>query len=382
MTIVFVSNYLNNHQIPLCTELKNRATQFWFVATEANTVWGYQTPMDADYVLEYNPATKDRVYDLIKSADVVIYGSTPTELINIRMELNKLSFLYSERFYKKGLWRSINPKTRKKLYDRIVRYKNNEMYVLCAGAFLPLDLKLLGFPTNKCYKWGYFTEVKKVNIGEYIDKKRKQKYPQILWVGRMDEPKHPEVFVDLVDKLKKDGYVFRALMVGDGPINNRINSMIHQRGLTECIELVGSKSHDEVANLMIDSKIFVFTSDKWEGWGAVLGEAMASGCVPYCSHSIGAVPFLVDDGNNGFVYRYGHHFEKIEKLEKLLDDNEYCETICKQAYRTMSEMWNAELAAERLLKLCNSFLSKKGICFESGPCSKANLLKENWISKR
>lgn len=33
---------------------------------------------------------------------VVIYGSCPNELIQIQMNENKLSFLYTERFLKKG----------------------------------------------------------------------------------------------------------------------------------------------------------------------------------------------------------------------------------------------------------------------------------------
>ena len=51
--------------------------------------------------------------------------------------------------------------------------------------------------------------------------------------------------------------------------------------------------------------IFLFTSDRQEGWGAVLNEAMNSGCAVVASHLIGAVPFLKKKKKNGLVYSSG-----------------------------------------------------------------------------
>ena len=42
-----------------------------------------------------------------------------------------------------------------------------------------------------------------------------------------------------------------------------------------------------------------------EGWGAVLNEAMNSGCACIASHAIGSAGFLIEHGENGFVYRDG-----------------------------------------------------------------------------
>ena len=49
---------------------------------------------------------------------------------------------------------------------------------------------------------------------------------------------------------------------------------------------------------MEKSEIFLFTSDKGEGWGAVLNESMNSACAVVASHAIGSVPFLLKDGEN------------------------------------------------------------------------------------
>ena len=78
-----------------------------------------------------------------------------------------------ERFLKKGLWYRFVPSTRKKIWDRVLKYKNNNLYLLCASAYTSYDLSLLGF-RGKCYKWGYFTEVPRVNKLELM---KERQYP-------------------------------------------------------------------------------------------------------------------------------------------------------------------------------------------------------------
>ena len=40
-------------------------------------------------------------------------------------------------------------------------------------------------------------------------------------------------------------------------------------------------------------EIFLFTSDRNEGWGAVSNESMSNGCMLVGSDGIGSIPFLV-----------------------------------------------------------------------------------------
>ncbi len=40
------------------------------------------------------------------------------------------------------------------------RYRNKNVYMLCASAYTSADFSLVGAYRNKSYKWGYFPEVK------------------------------------------------------------------------------------------------------------------------------------------------------------------------------------------------------------------------------
>ena len=53
MKIVFVSNFLNHHQLSFCSAIKERCEGFSFIATENVTNIGYQRATEEDYVLHY-----------------------------------------------------------------------------------------------------------------------------------------------------------------------------------------------------------------------------------------------------------------------------------------------------------------------------------------
>lgn len=381
MNLIFVTNMLNHHQYALCKAFGEQFDDFKLVTTEKTQGIGYQTAQDAEFVLHYeNSENKENIEKLILDADAVIFGACPNGLIEMRMKENKLSFLYSERFFKKGIWRRFIPKTRKAVYERISRYKNNEMYVLCASAYLPYDLKLLGFPMEKCFKWGYFPATNKYDVEALINNKSGGKI-KFLWVGRMLDWKHPDDALKLAEKLKKSDIDFELNIVGDGVLAESLKSTVKNNGLSDCVHLLGSKTTEEVRRYMEEASIFLFTSDRNEGWGAVLNEAMNSGCAVVASHAIGSVPFLINNYENGLIYRSGDIEDLYEKVKYLIDNKEKTAELGKNAYITLACLWNAETAAQRFIELSNVILNgnKQPDLFKCGPCSKAEILKDWWF---
>jgi glycosyltransferase involved in cell wall biosynthesis len=122
---------------------------------------------------------------------------------------------------------------------------------------------------------------------------------------------------------------------------------------------------------MEEAGIYLFTSDRQEGWGAVLNEAMNSGCSVVASHAAGSAPYLIHDGENGLLYTSGNVDEMYEKVKRLLDSPEDQRRIGSAAYTTMRDTWNAEIAVDRILLLTERILAgeKHPNLFEKGPGS-------------
>ncbi|WP_161488101.1 glycosyltransferase family 4 protein [Sedimentisphaera cyanobacteriorum] len=315
-----------------------------------------------------------KAMELAFESDVVIHGSAPEVYVTERMKHNKLTFRYSERIFKRGIWRILDPRVLISLLKRHTKYRSSNLYMLCASAYTAGDCALVGAYPQKCFKWGYFPEFIKRDLQERrnSDKERLE----ILWCGRFLDWKHPEYAVYLAKYLRSKGYDFHINMIGTGNYENKIRSMIQSSQLDEKISMLGAMPHKRVRDYMYASDIFLFTSDYNEGWGAVLNESMNSGCAVLASHAIGSVPFLINNNRNGLVYKYGNIDDFCKKAESLLLDEGLRKMLGKNAYKTLQQEWNPENAAESFIDLSESLLHGKLNCSKSGPCSRAFPLKQ------
>ena len=382
MKVVFISNYLSHHQLPFCLEMQRRLKEnFCFIATERiseeRLALGYSDMNSMyDFVLcTYEGEQQEREAKALSlEADVVIWGSAPKKYIRERLKKNKLTFLYSERIYKSGYQAWKRPVHMLKLHWKFGRYKN--LHLLCSSAYAAADYAKTHTFIEKTYKWGYFPETKQYND---IDQLVADKKPgTILWVGRFIELKHPEQVLEVAQRLKADGYNFSVKMVGCGVMEEQLHQMAEEMDLEKDVCFTGSMSPEEVRTSMEESEIYLFTSDRNEGWGAVLNESMNSGCAVVASHMIGAVPFLVEDGVNGLIYTSGDVDDLYRKVKKLMDEPDTRKAMGLQAYQTMTQSWSAQTAADRVMKLSEALLNgnKHPDLFKSGPCSKAPVLKD------
>ena len=386
MKIVLLSNYFNRHQMPLSDALFSLTDgNYSFISTtemsEERRKLGYTIENIPDYVrnIEIKDADdfdRNECLKIIDDADVVIAGAAPEILLKKRISEKKLTFRYSERLLKKG-------KSVIKYLPRRFRFhrknpKNAPIFLLCTSAYTAADYLSFGLFKNKAYKWGYFPKVRRYdNINILLGKKDPAK---IFWCGRFIDVKHPEAAVKAAARLRDEGFIFRLYFTGTGPKENEIKDEIKKRNAEDSIFFTGSISTVAVRDEMESSGIFLFTSDFGEGWGAVLNEAMNSGCAVIASHAAGATPYLVQNGENGLIYESGNDEKLYEKLKYLLLNPKEQKKLGAAAYKTISEEWNAEIAAERFLNLTKRILNgeKNPDIYKNGPCSKAEILKNDW----
>ena len=243
--------------------------------------------------------------------------------------------------------------------------------MLCNSAFTERDYRLLGFYRKRCYKWGYFTELKVYDdIDTLVDNKKRN---SILWVSRYIKLKHPEIPVDVAKRLRDEGYDFELKMIGAGELYEQTKAAVLEANLESAVKVLGPVKASEVRSYMEESEIFLFTSDRNEGWGAVLNESMNSACAVVANGAIGSVPFLLNNGENGYIYKDGDVDDLYNKVKSLLDNADGRKSMAKNAYTTIIDEWNAENAAQKLISLSEKMLAGeyKPAPYENGVCSKA-----------
>ena len=379
MKIAFLSNYFNHHQKPFCEAMYKRLGEdFIFVATSEVSEWrkklGY-IEMTANYVQNYS----EDLDAFINKCDVVIWGCAPYNLVKSRLREGKLTLFYSERIYRECIpWHKLLKHVLSHYYH-YGRYKN--FYMLCAGAYTAYDFSLTHCFKNKYFKWGYFPLTKIYeDINKLIDTKAKnnrliETEVSILWVGRLIGLKHPEAPLYVAKRLKNDGVSFKLDIIGTGDLDNEVKESIVHDNLQDCAVFHGAKKADEVRIYMEHADIFLFTSDRNEGWGAVLNESMNSACAVVASDAIGAVPFLIKDGENGLVYHSCDWKDLYDKVKYLIDNPKERRQISEAAYQTIVCLWNAEKAAENLMEMISALRHGAETPIKEGPCSVATIIK-------
>lgn len=383
MKITFFTNFLNHHQLPFCLELHNNPNiNFTLVATERiphdRLQLGYED-MNNKYPFVLTSYDSKLNYkhsiELAKNSDVIIWGSAPYEYMKYATKNKRIVFRYSERILKNGIKEALNPL---RFVRNVYRFRilERNAYLLAASAYATRDYNLFLGYKERSYKWGYFPEVKKNSTNKIVSLKKKNIVPNLIWVGRFIDWKNPELAINLASDLKKKGYKFHLTMIGGGDLESKIHSMIDNLSLNEYISLPGTMSPNEVRNYMDKSDIFLFTSDFGEGWGAVLNEAMNSACAVVVSHAVGAAPFLINE-YNGLMYDNSNPIDFLEKVEHLINNDEIRVNMGVNAYQTLVNEWNAKVAANRFLKVCDSLSNNKLEFYETGPLSIAKSISEN-----
>lgn len=381
MRVTFVSNYINHHQIPISTVLYEKwGDGYHFIQTE---------PMEEERVKQgWNPNTEALPYllqydkqpeycmQLILDSDVVIFGGTEEEeYIEKRLEQKKIVIRYSERLYREGQWKAISPRGLRKKYHDHTRHRNDPVYLLCSGGYVAHDFEIVKAYRGKRFRWGYFTCFEESTTEERMNWKSGGEI-RIVWVGRFIDCKQAKDALKAVKILKEKGYAFRLNMIGGGELEQELRTYVEQNELHDYVDFKGFCNPEDVRTYMKQAHIFLFTSDYGEGWGAVVNEAMNSGCAMVVSHAVGAAPFLIEHKENGLIYRSRNVSELVERVEYLLLHPDERVRMGEAAYETIASEWNPKNAGNALITLCEEAVEGKVHFRESGPLSEAPMIKQ------
>ncbi len=377
MKLLFISNYCSHHQKPLCDAWFRRyGGDFAFIATEAMPDQRKAMHWPEYEALPY-ALSREALPEAVEKAEMVVLGHAPLSLVQSRLKAGKPVLRYAERVFKSGYFRS-------KWLPRLLSYhwrygRHRSLYLLAAGAYAAGDYHRHGAFLGKSYQWGYFPETRCYDVEQLLNRKERT---AILWCGRLISWKHPEAALELACRLKESGYDFSLDIIGTGEMEAALQQQIAARKLSDRVHLLGAMPPDRVRACMEKAGIFLLTSDFQEGWGAVVNEAMNSGCAVVASHAAGAVPWLIQQEKNGLIYENGDLDTLFSQVKALLDSPVRQKELGRRAYETITVRWNAEVAAERFALLAQD-LAERGKCmrYSSGPGSPAPTLKNNWYSR-
>ncbi len=385
MRLVFYSLVLNHHQAGVADEFYALlGNEYRFVElTPCNDQKGAKVDYSKrSYLLRAweSDDAYENAMELARTAEVCVfagYEALPFEKERLRHGL--LSFDMSEHFLKKGWLNLLSPRIMKMvLAYHIGRWKNKPLYKLACSAYTAPDCRKLMMFADRCYKWGYFTAVDEKILPGCLHVRNLP--TPLMWCGRFLTCKHPELAILMARKLKDENYNFTLDIFGDDKNaathdkifpKDEMQCLIDKHNLGDIVKLRGNLPNDEILKQMQRHHIFLFTSDRNEGWGAVANEALSNGCVLVAADEIGSTPFLVKDGYNGLIFKSANLESLTTKVKFLLDTPQKLSEMRHNAVANMQKLWTPRHASECLLKLIDKLQKGQDTDITEGPCSKA-----------
>ncbi len=378
-----MSNYINHHQMPVSRELnrlcREQGGSYVFVQTEpmeqerVDMGWGEENLKEGDFVRSYWE-DENGCQRMIEEADAVIFGGCEDErYIEARLEAGKPVWRYSEPLYKTGRYKFVSPRGLRKKYHDHTRYRKKRVYLLCAGAYVAGDFRLVGAYGGKRFRYGYFPAFRQRDPKKLMAGKDQASQGQLrlLWAARMIDWKHPETALQVAAGLREQGIGFRLDMIGGGALAPEMQERARALGLEGQVAFLGYRSPEETRDYMEKAHIFLATSDRQEGWGAVVNEAMNSGCALIAGKGMGAAPYLVRHGENGYLYDHKNPRQAVELAGKLAKDAAQRRRLGSAAYETVRTLWNSQVAAQRLYACIAAEIAGQELPeYEEGPLSR------------
>lgn len=128
--------------------------------------------------------------------------------------------------------------------------------------------------------------------------------PRYLYIGRLSPEKGLHDLLDAFANVTRRLPSARLDIVGSGILEQEIKERARLIGLESAVDFLGSKSTEEIGQLLMRSSALVLPS-RSEPWGLVVNEALSYGCPVVVSDVCGCVPELVVEGSTGYSFPSG-----------------------------------------------------------------------------
>ena len=379
-SLVYGTNIWSHHQAPIAFELakllpsgdfhmalfepvRNERIQLGWTAGE-NLPWVLGPPRDESDAKSLSAYCRE--------ADVMVFGACPREILEARAAAGKLTMVASERLLKRRhhRLRTLDPRYSAYVRSLRVRTASPVVHALAIGYYAPHDLRVLKAFDDRVWKWGYFTEV-----GEELPQEPANSNVKVLWVGRMLKWKRVDLLLRALASAKDSGIPLECTIVGTGPEKDQLVHLSERLRLgPECLVFRDPIAPELVRQKMRESDIYVLSSDRGEGWGAVAGEAMAEGCVLIANEQAGAARELIVDGVTGFLFRDGDVGQLASLLIRVGSDADLRMRVRASAWNLVNTVWSPSVAAERVVTLCRGLLGLGPLPhYLQGPCSRVHM---------
>ncbi len=182
----------------------------------------------------------------------------------------------------------------------------------------------------------------------------KQQVFTVMFVGLLSIRKGIHYLIDAWQQLKLPEATTRLLLVGS--MQHDLQQVLKNKTLTKNIVFYGPTSRETLRKLYQQASVFVLPSVE-DGFGMVMGEAMASG-LPIISTINTGAPDVITDGKEGFLVPAQQASGLAEKIAWCYEHQDQATQMGLQGQKTIQN-YRWDIYGERVYEVYRNIVNKK-----------------------
>lgn len=236
-------------------------------------------------------------------------------------------------------------------------FQDGDMFIAISD-FIRSRIEEIGCPQDRIVKLPIGIDPRQYTFRER--QLRPGETVKILTVARLVEKKGIHYSIQAVAEVAKEHPRIIYKIVGDGPLREELQDLIHRLGLRDRIELLGWMTQEEIRELCADAHIFVLASttgpnNDQEGLGLVLVEAQAMG-LPVLSTRHNGIPEAVLDGQSGYLVPERDVAGLAERLAHLVKHPESWSRMGRKGRTFVEQAFDVKKLNKSLVQIYNAVL--------------------------
>ncbi len=180
-------------------------------------------------------------------------------------------------------------------------------------------------------------------LPEPIHKKHSDRY--IAYIGRLSSEKGVSTLIRAM-ALKTD---VKLKIAGTGPDLHQLHKLVRDLKINH-VEFTGHLSGDVKWSFLKQALCTIIPSNWYDTFPLVTLESMAVG-TPVIASNIGGLPYIVDDGKNGYLFSPGDYQDLSEKISLLINDPQKIELMGKKCVNDITKKYSEQAHYKKMLEI-------------------------------